>query len=174
MPQSITQELEPAAILIQQEVDEEQQSVEETKQEIAPTQRESTEEEKKVLTSEERQKVLSNKPVFRRYNTGGIETCEYGLQHDDQNVKIEIKNNGTWIIIDDRCYDTKTNLKALEEQPCLLEHKPRGWFISLGYKVPEGDGFFGGNYTLEVNGNAFTDMDEAPPRERAALARTAI
>ena len=30
------------------------------------------------------------------------------------------------------------------------------------------------HYTLEINGIKYEEMDEAPPRERAALARTAI
>ena len=31
-----------------------------------------------------------------------------------------------------------------------------------------------GHYTLEINGVKYEDMDEAPARERADLARTAI
>ena len=50
--------------------------------------------------------------------------------------------------------------------PCEIEHKPRGWQIKLGYRRR--------NYTLQVNGVMFSEMNEAPPRERAALARSAI
>ena len=50
--------------------------------------------------------------------------------------------------------------------PFEFEHKPRGWQIQLGYKDP--------SYTLKINGVLFPLMNEAPPRERAALARSAI
>ena len=50
--------------------------------------------------------------------------------------------------------------------PYEFEHKPRGWFIQLGYSK--------GSYTLAVNGIEFGEMAEAPARERAALARSAI
>ena len=68
----------------------------------------------------------------------------------------------------------RTEYNELKNKPYLFEHKPRGWLIGLDYKVPQGKMKEQGYYTLEVNGIAFTDMDEAPPRERAALARTAI
>ena len=54
----------------------------------------------------------------------------------------------------------------LEDEPFEFAHKPSKWVIKLGYKHP--------NYTLEINGVKYEDMAEAPPRERAALARTTI
>ena len=48
----------------------------------------------------------------------------------------------------------------------MFAHKPFGWNIHLGYKYP--------NYTLVINGVKYEEMDEAPARERAALARSAI
>ena len=48
-------------------------------------------------------------------------------------------------------------------------HKPLGWIIKLGYKPWPFE-----EYTLQVNNVQFSEMAEASPRERAALARTAI
>ena len=45
-------------------------------------------------------------------------------------------------------------------------HKQLGWVIILGYKYPK--------YNLKINGVKYEEMAEAPPRERAALARSAI
>ena len=53
-----------------------------------------------------------------------------------------------------------------EYLPFEFEHKPRGWKIRVSWNDP--------NYTFEFNGVQFSEMDEAPPRERAALARSAI
>ena len=47
------------------------------------------EEEKK--TAEERNKfMINNKPVYRRYAVGDALSYEFGLYHEEQNVKIEI------------------------------------------------------------------------------------
>ena len=48
----------------------------------------------------------------------------------------------------------------------MFAHKPFGWIVHLGFISP--------NYTLEINGVKYEEMDEAPARERAALARSAI
>ena len=56
----------------------------------------------------------------------------------------------------------------LESTPYQFVHKPLGWVVSIGLlRKTE-------KYTLEVNGVKFSEMVEAPPRERADLARTAI
>ena len=53
--------------------------------------------------------------------------------------------------------------------PFEFVHKPRGWVLKLGY-----EGYPSNKYTLEINNVNFSDLAEAPPRERAPLARTAI
>ena len=65
------------------------------------------------------------------------------------------------LIIDEIVYE-----KGFHEIPFEFEHEPRGWLTQLGFNSP--------NYTLKINGVDFSEMDEAPPRERAALARSAI
>ena len=62
----------------------------------------------------------------------------------------------------------------LRDSPFIFAHKPRGWTIQLGFKIEEGKKRNEGYYTLEVNGVEFSEMAEAPPRQRAALARTPI
>ena len=57
------------------------------------------------------------------------------------------------------------------EQPFEFAHKPLGWLIRLDYKTLTD---FSGRYLLEINDVKYEEMAEAPPRERAALARTAI
>ena len=54
--------------------------------------------------------------------------------------------------------------------PYEIFHKPRGWFVKIGM------GYYShfNKYTLEINGTKFEALTEAPPRERAELARTAI
>ena len=52
--------------------------------------------------------------------------------------------------------------------PFEFEHKPRRWHILLGFNDDDY------KYSLEINGVRFEEMTEAPPRERAELARTAI
>ena len=70
------------------------------------------------------------------------------------------------MMIDDRCYNSRTHITKLANTPFILAHKPRGWVVNLGYKMPY--------YTLEINGVNYIEMAKAPPRERAALARSAI
>ena len=53
-------------------------------------------------------------------------------------------------------------------------HKPYGWIMQLGYYVEEGIHDDLGYYTLQINGVDYSIMAEAPPRERAALARSSI
>ena len=65
-------------------------------------------------------------------------------------------------------------------------HKPLGWTVSISYEAEEGEDEEGsprsiyslrddgGYYTLIVNGVKFSEMEEAPPRERADLARSAV
>ena len=60
------------------------------------------------------------------------------------------------------------------DTPFELIHEPRGWLIKLGYRLEEGETWHKGEFTLEINGVKFEEMAEAPPRERAALARSAI
>ena len=55
---------------------------------------------------------------------------------------------------------------GLYDTPFRFTHKTFGWIIQLGFAYP--------NYTLEINGVKYEDMPEAPPKERAALARSAI
>ena len=92
---------------------------------------------------------------------------EFGLQKDGENIAIKVRedNDSIKITIDDTVYDTG---KWSMHLPHEFEHKPRGWQIHLGsdpnYRC----------FTLKINGVQFYDMDEAPPRKRAALARSAI
>ena len=60
----------------------------------------------------------------------------------------------------------RINIDDLSSTPFEFAHKPLGWVIKLSFEYP--------NYTLEINGVKYEDMAEAPPRERAALARTTI
>ena len=63
-----------------------------------------------------------------------------------------------------------TSYENLVNTPFLFEHKPFGWMIQLGFIEVH----YRGYYTLEVNGVGFDDMEEAPPRDRAPLARSAL
>ena len=74
--------------------------------------------------------------------------------------------------IKDRCFSCKNNYFELRNTPFEFMYKPFGWTIQLGFKDNEGG--YGGLYTLEINGVKFEEMPEAPPRQRAALARTAM
>ena len=77
------------------------------------------------------------------------------------------------LIIEDRCYNTKVYYVDLEDEPFEFTHKPRGWFVKLGFKAPI-EYIDGGYYRLQINFVKFLKMAVAPPRERAALARSAI
>ena len=68
--------------------------------------------------------------------------------------------------MDDRCLNTRKYPSDLENDPFEFVYNPLGWIIQLGFHNP--------NLTLQVNNVLFSEMAEAPPRERAALARTAI
>ena len=57
------------------------------------------------------------------------------------------------------------------EEPFEFTHKPLEWIIQLDYKMNEIEM---GEYKLKVNGVSYEEMAEAPPRERADLARSAI
>ena len=59
-------------------------------------------------------------------------------------------------------------LKYLETTPFEFFHSPNGWYVTLGVNLKVR------KYTLKINGVEFEDMAEAPPRDRAALARSAI
>ena len=75
------------------------------------------------------------------------------------------------------CYTSSLSEYRLEEDITILQnilqwapfefkHKQLQWKIQLGLKD--------NRYTLKINDVQFEVMDEAPARERAALARTAI
>ena len=49
-------------------------------------------------------------------------------------------------------------------------YKPFGWSIKLGFS----DDNYEDKYLLEINGVKYEDMPEAPPRQRAAIARTSL
>ena len=100
----------------------------------------SKEENKEI---DERNKLLYSQPVFSRYDVGTGDSYEFGLQHEQENVKLEIKAPFSVdfiakIILEDRCYNTKKKYYALNDTPYLFQHKPRSWLISLGYIIPEG------------------------------------
>ena len=109
-----------------------------------------------MKATEEQNKLLYSKLVFRRYALGNYETYEFGLQHEEENVKIEIKEAGIMIIIDDRCYNSRMYYNFLMDKPFVFQHKPRGWLTKLGYKVPEGKYDTEGYYTLEVNNTEYS------------------
>ena len=58
------------------------------------------------------------------------------------------------------------NGDILDCLPIEFAHKPLGWLIRHDFK--------NARYSLDINGVKYGEMAEAPPRERAALARTAI
>ena len=62
--------------------------------------------------------------------------------------------------------DTKILEKILKWAYFELWHNQFGWKIQIGLKDNK--------YTLQINDVPFDEIDEAPARERAALARTAI
>ena len=69
-----------------------------------------------MKATEEQNKLLYSKPVFRRYAVGTKNSYEFGLQHEEENVKIEIYFDELWCItIDDRCYASQNDCDAL---PC--------------------------------------------------------
>ena len=64
--------------------------------------------EEETKTAKERNKFLiNNKPVFRRYAVGTYSSYEFGLYHEEQNVKVEIQSRGHHIVFDDRCYNSQ-------------------------------------------------------------------
>jgi len=69
--------------------------------------------------------------------------------------------------MNDRCYNSRTKYYDLASTPYEFIHKPLGWAVNLGFNE-----YY--EYTLRINGVKFEEMEEAPPRERADLARTAI
>ena len=89
----------------------------------------------------------------------------------DQNVKVEVKD---WfsviVLIDGTEYKSGKFRSDLKQTPFEITHKPLGWYVKLGYEGEQ----FNGKYTLAINGLRYEDMDEAPPRERAEIARTSI
>ena len=58
----------------------------------------------------------------------------------------------------------------LRSTPFVFEHKPREWLVEFGFEITA----VYSRYALKINGTKFEDMPEAPARERAALARSAI
>ena len=103
--------------------------------------------EEEIKATEEQNKLLYSKPVFSRYALGNWLYYEFGLQHEEENVKMEIKGSRTQITIDDRCYNYRMECYALKDTPFVFHHKPRGRLIKLGYK---------NQYTLEVNNTEFS------------------
>ena len=65
---------------------------------------------------------MSSEEVYQRYVVGDENSTEFGLYHNEKNIKIEIKNdhNTIRIIIDDRCYDTGSCLVNDEFYESLL------------------------------------------------------
>ena len=59
---------------------------------------------------------MSDKPVLRRYVVGDQDKTEFGLCHDEKDLKFEIKKQGNSvrIITNDRCYNTGS---------CLVDDK---------------------------------------------------
>ena len=72
----------------------------------------------------------------------------------------------------------RSDIFELLTTPYEFVHKPRGWFIKIGSKIEDIEdeikSMIAGQYTLELNCIKYEEMEEAPSRERAALARTAI
>ena len=62
-----------------------------TQQDNAKRKNSSSEEENKE--AEGRNKLLYSQPVFSRYDVGDRQFYEFGLQHEEQNVKLEIKES---------------------------------------------------------------------------------
>ena len=50
--------------------------------------------EEEMKATEEQNKLLYSKPVYRRYAVGDTMTYEFGLQHEEENIKIEIRDFG--------------------------------------------------------------------------------
>ena len=70
---------------------------------------------------------------------GSTYSSEFGLLEDGKNYKIEVKteehlNLIAKIIIDDRCYDSRTESYDLAHTKFTFFHEPRGWIIDLGFK----------------------------------------
>ena len=70
------------------------------------------------------------------------------------------------MILEDRCYNTRTEYEDLECSPFQCFHKLKGWTIGLNFR--------NGQYNLVIDGVKYEEMAEALPRERSALARTAM
>ena len=107
---------------------------------------------------------------------------EFGLYYKEENTKVEVKSNlmgdNTYdtvkILIDDKVYDSGKTPEKFGDFIFDCFHEPRGWLLQLGFKLEEGKAFKEGHYTLVINGTSFLDLQEAPERERASLARSKI
>ena len=115
---------------------------------------------------------------MKQYAIGDYNSSEFGLLVLDLNVKIEVKrishsiySHTVDVIIDGTEYKSENDVGYLKHTPFEFTHEPLGWYIKLGYKEEAWDKEY---YTLEINGVRYEEMQEAPARERAELARTAI
>ena len=71
-------------------------------------------------------------PVYKRYAVGhDFRSYEFGLQHEDENLKIEIKRLrcSVNIIIDGKVYNSKKDYYDLYQKPFEFVHEQRGWLI---------------------------------------------
>ena len=50
--------------------------------------------EEEMKATEEQNKLLYSKQVFRRYALGDAWSYEFGFQHEEEDVKIEIRDRG--------------------------------------------------------------------------------
>ena len=107
---------------------------------------------------------MKNKQFLRRYAVGDLIQTEFGLQHEDENVKIQIKNTVATckiikITIDEKEYNSEKKKNDIIQTPFVFEHKSRGWLIKIGYEQK----YLDDKYTLEINGEKYEEMAEAPP-----------
>ena len=85
------------------------------------------EEEKSGAASDGNTQVINREPVYYRHALGNFLSYEFGLQHEDQNVKIEIlsgiQNFATVkITIDGTEYDSEKHFKELTQTPYEFVH----------------------------------------------------
>ena len=99
---------------------------EEVKEDIPVQQPNEQEEEKSGAPSDGNTPVINREPVYYRHALGDWKSYEFGLQHEDQNVKIEVEfdlNSRTVkITIDGTLYDSKKKHTELTETPFEFVH----------------------------------------------------
>ena len=86
---------------------------EEVKEDIPEQQLNEQEEEKSGAPSDGNTPVVNREPVYKRHAVGDGYSYEFGLRHEDQNVKIEVKRNygcPVKITIDETEYDSQKKL----------------------------------------------------------------